>query len=356
MLAGASGCLARRLGQTTQNRLPVLFEQSISAYTTRCYDIRNERGLYHGGYGSPPGSKEETHLLRGTTRTLAAGLLALSLLVGCSTSAPPPAPQGGSGAPAGGGTATGAEAPAGNSTIDRIVKKGEITIGMGTTFPPWGYYNDKHELVGYDVDVAKELAKDLGVKPVFVDTTNNNRIPYLITGKVDITIAVFASTPERAKTVAFTEPYAPYFLVMATKKGLNIHTADDLKAQLKNIRLGTTKGTTSDTYLTALLPGANFTRYENPTDLFLAMKQDKIDVGVEGYDGLAVFAKQNAGWEVQASPPLKMTDPTFGVRRGDQDYLNWLNLWIREFTLSGRNAAIYEKNFGVTMPKFMPSY
>jgi polar amino acid transport system substrate-binding protein len=245
---------------------------------------------------------------------------------------------------------------AAESLLDQILKKGEVVVGVLTTFPPWGYYNDKREMVGYDIDVAGEFARDLGVKPVFVDTTNNNRIPYLLTGKVDVVIAVFGATPERAKSVAFSEPYAPFFVVMATKKGVTLKTLADLKARAKGIRLATTKGTTSDQLLTAALPGVDFIRYENPTDLFLAMRQGKVDVGVEGYDGLAAFAGQNRAWTVHVNPPLKQTFPTIGLRRGDQDFLNWINVWIREFTMSGRNAAAYEKHFGVPLPPFQPRY
>jgi polar amino acid transport system substrate-binding protein len=292
---------------------------------------------------------------KGFVALLVAAMLVISGCAGMSSKppeqAPAPAPV-----PAQGSSDQQAVTGSGN-LLDQIVKKGEIVIGMGTTFPPWGYFNDKQELTGYDVDVAKDLANALGVKPVFVDTTNANRIPYLLTGKVDIVVAVFGATPERAKSVAFSDPYAPFFLVMATRPGLNdIRTAEDLKREAKNLKIATTKGTTSDTLLQGLLPGVEYTRYENPTDLFLALRQGKHDVGVEGYDGLAAWARNNSGWTIQVNPPLRQTFPTIGVRRGEYDMLNWINIWIRDFTMSGRNAAVYEKHFGASLPNFQPRY
>jgi hypothetical protein len=97
-------------------------------------------------------------------------------------------------------------APPRNPSAD-IKKKGEITIGMLVDFPPYGTTNAQNQPDGYDADVAKLLAKDWGVKANIVPVTGPNRIPFLLTNKVDLLVASLAITPERAKQVQFSTPY-----------------------------------------------------------------------------------------------------------------------------------------------------
>ena len=84
-------------------------------------------------------------------------------------------------------------------TVADIKKKGEITVGMLVDFPPYGTMNTSNQPDGYDADVAKLLAKDLGVKLNLVPVTGPNRIPFLLTNKLDLLVASLAITPERAK-------------------------------------------------------------------------------------------------------------------------------------------------------------
>ena len=98
-------------------------------------------------------------------------------------------------------------APAASAeTIDQVKQKGELTVGMLVDFPPYGIMNTENQPDGYDADVARLLAKDLGVKVKIVPVTGPNRIPYLLTDKVDVLVASLVITPERAKQVQFSRP------------------------------------------------------------------------------------------------------------------------------------------------------
>jgi len=88
-----------------------------------------------------------------------------------------------------------ASGPAAAETIDQVKQKGELTVGMLVDFPPYGILNAKNQPDGYDADVAKQLAKDLGVKVNIVSVTGPNRIPFLLTNKVDLLVASLAITP-----------------------------------------------------------------------------------------------------------------------------------------------------------------
>src|SRR5512133_4365799 len=99
-------------------------------------------------------------------------------------------------------------------TVAEIKKKGEINVGLLVDFPPYGTTNAKNEPDGYDADVARLLAKDWGVKVNLVPVTGPNRIPFLLTNKVDVLVASLAVTPERAKQVQFSKPYAAASIVL----------------------------------------------------------------------------------------------------------------------------------------------
>ena len=104
----------------------------------------------------------------------------------------------------------GAWAPAASAqSVADIKKKGELTVGMLVDFPPYGTMNSSNQPAGYDADVARLMAKDLGVKLNLVPVTGPNRIPFLLTNKVDLLVTSLAVTTERTKQVQFSKPTRP---------------------------------------------------------------------------------------------------------------------------------------------------
>ena len=135
-------------------------------------------------------------------------------------------------------------------TVADIKKKGEITVGMLVDFPPYGTMNTSNQPDGYDADVAKLLAKDLGVKLNLVPVTGPNRIPFLLTNKLDLLVASLAITPERAKQVQFSNPYAAATIVLYGDKKANIKAPADLKGK----RIGVARASNQDVALTTIAP------------------------------------------------------------------------------------------------------
>ena len=121
--------------------------------------------------------------------TAVSGLLALSACTKVATPEQGPA----------------AAAPA--STLQAVLQRGTLRVGDCLTFAPFGFYDKDGNADGYDVDLAKELAKQMGVKLEVVNTTSANRIPNLQTAKVDVVFCNFTRNLERAKVVEFTTPY-----------------------------------------------------------------------------------------------------------------------------------------------------
>ena len=100
---------------------------------------------------------------------------------------------------------------ANGADLNAILKKGEVVIAVPESFPPFGSVGKKGEHEGYDVDVAKLIAKDLGVKLKLVPVVSKQRIPFLETDKVDLVISTMGANPKRAKSINFSSAYAPFF-------------------------------------------------------------------------------------------------------------------------------------------------
>src|ERR1051325_8616320 len=159
-------------------------------------------------------------------------------------------------------------------SVADIKKKGEITIGMLVDFPPYGTTTAQNQPDGYDGDVAKLLAKDWGVKLNLVPVTGPNRIPFLLTNKVDVLVASLAVTPERAKQVQFSRPYSAATIVLYGPQKTNIKAPADLKA----LRVAVARASTQDTALTAIAPeGTEIRRFDDDASAMQALLSGQVD-------------------------------------------------------------------------------
>jgi polar amino acid transport system substrate-binding protein len=234
------------------------------------------------------------------------------------------------------------------SLLDQIVKKGVITVGVFSDVPPLGFMDNKNELTGIDVDVAKAIATALNVKIVFVPTTNANRIPYLLTKKVDIIVAAFSMNSDRRKVVEFSDPYfrGGSTLIINTKdpKTANVKTLTDLKGE----NIAVAKGSLNDEIATKIAGGSNsIIRFDNVSDVYQALKDGKADAICED-EVLAGYNIKNLYPEMKTVGDLLSVDATgIGVRRGDQIFLNWLNGFVFDLLSSGQMKEICQK-YGVT--------
>src|SRR5262245_63811926 len=116
--------------------------------------------------------------------------------------------------------------PAGAQTVDEIIKRGKVIIGVNTTTPIFGLAGKDGVPEGYDPDVARLVGKYLGVQVEFVPVTGANRLPFLLTSRVDMVIALFGITPERAQQIWFSMPYATEAAVLVAPAARAIKTVD----------------------------------------------------------------------------------------------------------------------------------
>jgi len=140
-----------------------------------------------------------------------------------------------------------------------ILKNGVVRIAVPLDVPPFGSMSQERKPEGFDIDLAEMVAKSLGVKVELQQVTGANRIPYLLTDKVDVVISVMGLTPERAKQIMFTAPYADTHLAVYGPKSANVKSA----AELGTLKVVAAKGTTQELGLATMNPSANIMRTED---------------------------------------------------------------------------------------------
>src|SRR5579875_998873 len=199
-------------------------------------------------------------------------------------------------------------------TVDEIISRGTINIGVLVDLPPYGQLDAQQKPAGYDIDVANLLGKYLGVKVNLVQLTSPNRIPFLITNKVDLIVATFGITPERAKTVLFSIPYSAIENVIFAPKDKKISSINDLKG----LRVGVPRGTVQDVILTSTL-GSNvkMSRFDDDPSTYQALLTGQVDAIAEtGLTGDNFF-KANPGPGIERKFTL-LQQPNGITMRKDQ--------------------------------------
>lgn len=230
------------------------------------------------------------------------------------------------------------------SALTSILERGTIRVADCLSFAPFGFTNDKGEPDGYDVDIAKAMAADLGVELEVIDTTSANRISNLQTDKVDLVICNFTRTGERATQVDFTEPYVVASQALLVNKDSGIEAIGDIAGKT----VAAVKGSTNTDVLNALGIDADTQDFDSSAAAILAVQQGKADAMIEDTNFLAYQAKLDPTLRVTKDQLVPLEYNAMGVKQGDQVWLNWVNQFLFRYNASGENAAAYEKWFGVS--------
>ncbi|AFK62722.1 amino acid ABC transporter/signal transduction system periplasmic binding protein [Advenella kashmirensis WT001] len=169
----------------------------------------------------------------------------------------------------------GTAAPACANTLEQIMQQKVLRVAIDLSAPPYGMKSETMKEVGSDVETANLLAKDLGVTLQIVPTTQANRIPFLLTNKADIVISSLSITPERAKVIDFSIPYAVIQSVIGAPKDAPIKEMKDLAGKT----VVTARGTTNDQNVTKLAPpGTNIVRFENDATAITAITSGQANI------------------------------------------------------------------------------
>ena len=207
-------------------------------------------------------------------------------------------------------------------TLDEIKSSGTINIGVFSDKNPFGYVDENGEYQGYDVYFAKRIGEDLGVTVNYVSTEAANRVEYLETGKVDIILANFTVTAERAEKVDFALPYMNVALGVVSPESRVIRDLSEIGADDQVIVIS---GTTAEDYLIKNNPEIKLQKYDTYANAKTALENGNAVAWANDNTEVIAFALENEGYEV-GIPSLGSQDTIApAVSKGNETLLTWIN-------------------------------
>ncbi|MBM6939887.1 transporter substrate-binding domain-containing protein [Limosilactobacillus coleohominis] len=214
-----------------------------------------------------------------------------------------------------------ANADSNTSSVSAIKKRGTLRVAVFGDLPPYGWVNKNGKRVGYDVALARQMAKDMGVKVKFVQVNANNRVDTLNSNKADIVLANFTQTPERKQVVDFAKPYMKVSVGVVSPKKKAITNVN----QLKGKKVIVTKGTTAENYFTSKQKGVSLLKFDSKTQQFNALKNNRAAALADDNSYLYAWVKNNPKYTVgiKSIGPKQYIAP--GVKKGNKSLLNWTN-------------------------------
>jgi polar amino acid transport system substrate-binding protein len=215
------------------------------------------------------------------------------------------------------------------SQLETILERGTIRVGFDT-FKPWAMKDKDGNYIGFEIEVARKLAEDMGVKVEFVPTKWSGIIPALLTGKFDIIIGGMSITPARNLKVNFSIPYEFSGMSIVASRELaggrstleEFNTPDTTIA----VRLGTTAAETAKNFL----PNAKKLFFDEESQTIQELLNGRVQAVVASNPLPFNLAKEYADTlYLPLSDDFTKEPISFAVRKGDPDYLNWLDNWVR---------------------------
>lgn len=220
------------------------------------------------------------------------------------------------------------------SVIETIKQRGVIKIGL-SLFVPWSMRDKDGELIGFELDVGRQLAADMGVDVEFVPTAWDGIIPALVAGKFDVIISGMSITPERNLTVNFSEPYAFSGLtILANKSMTEGFTLEDFNSP--DVTFAARRGATPVTVIQRLFPNAQLLQFDEDG----AATQEVLNGNAHATMASEPTPSREARNypEVLSVPFNQVWDArgeAFAYRKGDPDATNYFNNWIGQKWRSG---------------------
>lgn len=247
--------------------------------------------------------------------------------------------------------AAGLTTPAFADKLDDIISANVLRCAVVLDFPPMGSRDSNNEPIGFDVDYCNDLAAALGVRAEIVETTFPERIPALMSGRVDVAVASTSDTLERAKTVGFSIPYYAFENAVVANEGVDMADWEGMR--------GKTVGATAGTYEAVWLEEkvaewgeGQFRPYQNQADVFLALSQGQLDATVSTVEvAEANVASGNfPGIRIVDKAPMVPDYVALITLREEYGLINYMNLFINQQVRTGRYAELYEKWVGEGEP------
>ncbi len=229
-------------------------------------------------------------------------------------------------------------------TLAEVKKKGVLVCGVKDSLPPFGYVDEKtRQIVGYDIDFCREIAKRLKVNLELKPVTSASRMPQLMEGNIDMIAATMTKNAERAKQIDFSDTYFLTGQKFLTRKG----TVKSLK-DMEGKKIGTAKGSTSEQNVAKAIPSATVLSFDDYPQAFLALQQGKVVAVTTDESILAGLLGKAPNKQEFEIPDIRISDEPYGlgIRKGNPEFLAFVNKTIVDMEKSGEAKTIFERWFG----------
>lgn len=240
---------------------------------------------------------------------------------------------------AGGATA----APA--NSLEQIKARGELRIGLETGYMPFEMLDRSGEVVGFDIDLGKLMARKLGVKLKVVNQSWDGIIPALLTDKFDVLMGGMTITPERARRVDFCDPYIRIGQTVLLSKKLAGTVKDHKALNDAKYRVLTKLGTTGDIAARKAFPRAQIRTFEHEAEAAIEVRSGRADAFIYDLPFNATLAAQYPDSLAHLGEPFTKEDLGWGLRHGDPALKQWLNEFLAGIRKDGTYQALYRKWF-----------
>ncbi|WP_248916369.1 transporter substrate-binding domain-containing protein [Pseudomonas moorei] len=247
-------------------------------------------------------------------------------------------------------------AQAADSKLDSVLARGKLIVGTGSTNAPWHFQGADGKLQGFDIDIGHMIAKGLFNDPSkveYVVQSSDARIPNLLTDKVDISCQFITVTASRAQQVAFTLPYYREGVGLLLPANSKYKEIDDMKAAGDSLTVAVLQNVYAEELVHQALPKAKVDQYDSVDLMYQAVNSGRADAAATDQSSVKYLMVQNPGR--YRSPAYAWSPQTYAcaVKRGDQDWLNFVNTTLHE-AMTGVEfpayAASFKQWFGVDLP------
>ena len=239
--------------------------------------------------------------------------------------------------------------------LEDVLARGTLIVGTGSSNAPWHFKGADDTLQGFDIDVARIVAKALfgdAEKVEFVNQSSDARIPNITTGKVDITCQFMTVTGERAQQVNFTIPYYREGVGLMLKEGGSYADYAALQAAGSSVTVAVLQNVYAEALVHKALPEATVDQYDSQDLIYQALQSGRADAVATDQSSIAWYMTQNAGQYKNAGYGWSPQTYACAVARGDQDWLNFVNTALHE-AMTGVEfdtyAASFKKWFGTEL-------
>jgi polar amino acid transport system substrate-binding protein len=238
--------------------------------------------------------------------------------------------------------------PAHARTLDEIIKDGTIRIGVNPNFPPMSSFGMTNQLEGFDVDIGNALAEALGVEAEFVTTEAAQRVPFLISNRIDIALGAMTRTPKRAKVISFTVPLHSEAMGVITTNKVDVSSWTELNSE--DITLVNMRGNLSVEILQDKLPKPKVLLVDGNADTIRAIAQGRADALIENVDFFLHFTKnyRNVTWRV-LNDTIFVAYCGIGVGMGNDELRDYLNVLLYDLHSTEVVNETWMKWYGTPM-------